>query len=360
LPGIGSASARWLPFARPQRRPRSRSSLSRQWIGGVVVPESIGNPWMWGTFFGIVVGLLAVDLFALGGNRAHRVSIREAAGWSLAWLVVALAFGAGLWWWLGRTAGPEVADAQAVAFLAGYLIEKSLAVDNVFVWLMLFGYFAIPADLQRRVLLYGVLGAIAMRTAMILGGAWLIARFDWILYVFGAFLLATGVKMWVFAGKEPDLARNPVLRWMRGHLRITEGLRGERFVVRENGLLFATPLLLVLVLVEITDVIFAVDSVPAIFAVTTDPFIVLTSNVFAILGLRAMYFLLAGVAERFALLKYGLALVLAFVGAKMLLLDVWKIPVALSLGVVATIIAGSVALSLWRTRKASGEPPMLE
>jgi tellurite resistance protein TerC len=189
---------------------------------------------------------------------------------------------------------------------------------------------------------------------MILAGAWLIARFDWILYVFGAFLLITGVKMWFFADQEPDLARNPVLKWMRGHLRFTEGLREEKFFVVENGLRYATPLFLVLVLVEITDVIFAVDSVPAIFAITTDPFIVLTSNVFAILGLRALYFLLADVASRFTLLKYGLALVLVFIGAKMLLLDVWKIPVALSLGVVAAIIAASVAMSLWRTRRLAG------
>jgi tellurite resistance protein TerC len=312
---------------------------------------------MWAGFFGIVIALLLVDLYALGGNRAHRVSGKEAAGWSLVWLLVALAFNAALWLWLDGTAGREVANDKAVEFLTGYLIEKALAVDNVFVWLMLFSYFAIPAEYQRRVLLYGVLGAIVMRTVMILAGAWLIARFDWILYLFGAFLLVTGVKMWFFAGNEPDLARNPILKWMRGHLRITETLHAERFFVVEKGIRYATPLFLVLVLVEITDLIFAVDSVPAIFAITTDPFIVLTSNVFAILGLRALYFLLADVANRFTLLKYGLALVLVFIGAKMLLLDVWKIPVAVSLGVVALIIGAAVALSLWRTRAAAGSAP---
>ncbi|MBL8485836.1 MAG: TerC/Alx family metal homeostasis membrane protein, partial [Rhodocyclaceae bacterium] len=239
----------------------------------------------------------------------------------------------------------------------GYLIEKSLAVDNVFVWLMLFGFFAVPPELQKRVLIFGVLGAIVMRTGMIFAGTWLIAQFHWVLYVFGAFLLFTGVKMWWFADEKPDLAANPVILWMRRHMKVTDALHGERFFVRreEGGRLvrYATPLFLVLVLVEISDVIFAVDSIPAIFAVTTDPFIVLTSNVFAILGLRAMYFLLAGMADRFSLLKYGLALVLVFIGTKMLLIDLVKIPVAASLGVVAAIIGTSVVLSL---RRRGAEP----
>ncbi len=316
--------------------------------------ESIGTWWMWTGFFAVVVLMLAIDLFAVGGGRQHRVSLREAAAWSGVWVGAALLFAAGLWWYLDGESGRAIANERTLEFVTGYLIEKSLAVDNVFVWLMLFAYFAVPPELQKRVLVYGVLGAIVMRTAMIFGGAWLIAQFHWVLYVFGAFLVITGVKMWWFAGEEPDLARNPVVRWMRRHLRVSDGFHGERFFVRldQGGrmLLHATPLFLVLVLVELTDLVFAVDSIPAIFAITTDPFIVLTSNVFAILGLRAMYFLLADMAARFTLLKYGLALVLVFVGTKMLLIDIVKIPVALSLAVVAAIIGGAVLLSLRRSR----------
>ncbi len=315
--------------------------------------ESVGTTSMWVTFTVVVLVMLAVDLFMVGGGREHRVSVKEAATWSVVWVVLSLAFAGGLWWYLDGTVGREVANAKSVEFITGYLIEKSLAVDNVFVWLMLFSFFAVPLDLQKRVLLFGVLGAIVLRTVMIFAGVWLIAKFHWLLYVFGAFLLVTGIKMWLFADHAPDLANNPLLKWMRGHMKITDGLEGERFfVMREEGgkwVRYATPMFLVLVLVEASDVIFAVDSIPAIFAITTDPFIVLTSNVFAILGLRAMYFLLADMASRFTLLKYGLALVLMFIGVKMLLLEVYKIPVAVSLGVVAVIIAVSVVLSLRRT-----------
>lgn len=315
--------------------------------------ESVGTTSMWVTFTVVVLVMLAVDLFMVGGGREHRVSVKEAATWSVVWVVLSLAFAGGLWWYLDGTVGREVANAKSVEFITGYLIEKSLAVDNVFVWLMLFSFFAVPLELQKRVLLFGVLGAIVLRTVMIFAGVWLIAKFHWLLYVFGAFLLVTGIKMWLFADHAPDLANNPLLKWMRGHMKITDGLEGERFfVMREEGgkwVRYATPMFLVLVLVEATDVIFAVDSIPAIFAITTDPFIVLTSNVFAILGLRAMYFLLADMASRFTLLKYGLALVLMFIGVKMLLLEVYKIPVAVSLGVVAMIIAVSVVLSLRRS-----------
>ena len=224
--------------------------------------------------------------------------------------------------------------------------------DNVFVWLMLFGYFAVPAELQRRVLLYGVLGAILMRTGMIFGGSWLISQFHWVLYLFGAFLVLTGGKMLWMADKEPDLANNPLLKWLRRHLKVTEHLEDEKFFVIKQGVRYATPLFLVLILVEISDVIFAVDSIPAIFAITTDPFIVLTSNIFAIMGLRAMYFLLADFADRFVLLKYGLALILLFIGTKMLLIDIYKIPIAVSLGVVAVILIGSMLLSLRYSRKS--------
>ena len=312
--------------------------------------ETIGVWWMWAGFFALVLVMLAVDLFAVGGGREHRVTLREAATWSAVWVGVAFAFAGALWWYLAGTAGRAVADETTLEFVTGYLIEKSLAVDNVFVWLMLFSFFAVPPALQKRVLIYGVLGAIVMRTAMIFAGSWLITQFHWLLYVFGAFLLVTGVKMWWAAGEKPDLENNRVVRWLRSHVPITPTFHGERFFVKveEGGRLvrYATPLFIVLVLVEATDLIFAVDSIPAIFAITTDPFIVLTSNVFAILGLRAMYFLLADVADRFSLLKYGLAVVLVFVGAKMILIDLVKIPVGLSLAIVATVIGTSVLLSL--------------
>ena len=314
--------------------------------------ETIGSTWMWIGFVIIVLIMLAIDLFVVGGGKEHRVSMREAAAWSAVWVSVAFAFAGVLWWHLEGTAGRAVANETTLEFITGYLIEKSLAVDNVFVWLMLFSFFAIPLELQKRVLIYGVIGAIVTRTIMIFAGVWLIAKFHWLLYVFGAFLLITGVKMWWFAEQKADLANNPVVKWIRGHLNVTDDLHGERFFVmkEQSGkwVRYATPLFLVLVLVEITDLIFAVDSIPAIFGITTDPFIVLTSNVFAILGLRAMYFLLADMADRFSLLKYGLALVLMFVGVKMMLIDVFKIPVLISLGIVASIIAISVILSLRR------------
>jgi tellurite resistance protein TerC len=310
------------------------------------MPDSIGTPGLYASFTVLVLALLAVDFFMLKKEGAHTVGTREAAGWSMVWVTIALAFGALFWWYLDGVAGPDVARARALEYFTGYLIEKSLAVDNVFVWITLFQYFAVPAVLQKRVLLYGVLGAIVMRAILIWLGALLLAHFHWILYLFGLLLLATGVKMLLFAGHEPELANNPVLRWMRAHLRITEHYHGERFFVALQGLRHATPLFLVLVLVEVTDLVLAVDSIPAIFAVTGDPFIVFTSNIFAILGLRAMYFLLADMAQRFHLLKYGLAGILIFIGAKMLLLEVYKIPVGAALGVVGLILVVAVVASL--------------
>ena len=312
--------------------------------------ETIGTWWMWCGFFIIVLSMLAIDLLVVGGSKQHRVSLREAATWSGIWVGVSLMFAGALWWYLDSTAGRELANQKALEYITGYLIEKSLAIDNVFVWLMLFSFFAVPLELQKRVLILGVLGAIVMRTVMIFAGVWLITQFHWLLYVFGAFLLITGIKMWWFADENPDLANNPAIKWIRRHMKVTDQLDGERFFIMkdEAGKLvrYMTPLFLVLILVEITDLIFAVDSIPAIFAITTDPFIVLTSNIFAILGLRAMYFLLADMADRFSLLKYGLAMVLMFIGIKMLLIDLFKIPVAVSLGVVAAIIATSIILSL--------------
>ena len=278
--------------------------------------NTVGTPLLWGGFAVVVAIMLAIDLLLQGRRGAHAMTMKQAAAWSL-------------------------------VFLTGYLIEKSLAVDNVFVWLMLFSYFSVPAALQRRVLVYGVLGAIVLRTIMIFTGSWLISQFDWILYIFGAFLLFTGVKMALAHEDESGIGDKPLVRWLRGHLRMTDTIDNEHFFVRKNGLLYATPLMLVLILVELSDVIFAVDSIPAIFAVTTDPFIVLTSNLFAILGLRAMYFLLAGVAERFSMLKYGLAVILVFIGIKMLIVDFYHIPIAVSLGVVFGILVMTFIINAW-------------
>ncbi|HGY7727999.1 TPA: TerC family membrane protein Alx [Escherichia coli] len=320
--------------------------------------NTVGTPLLWGGFAVVVVIMLAIDLLLQGRRGAHAMTMKQAAAWSLVWVTLSLLFNAAFWWYLAQTQGREVADPQALAFLTGYLIEKSLAVDNVFVWLMLFSYFSVPAALQRRVLVYGVLGAIVLRTIMIFTGSWLISQFDWILYIFGAFLLFTGVKMALAHEDESGIGDKPLVRWLRGHLRMTDTIDNEHFFVRKNGLLYATPLMLVLILVELSDVIFAVDSIPAIFAVTTDPFIVLTSNLFAILGLRAMYFLLAGVAERFSMLKYGLAVILVFIGIKMLIVDFYHIPIAVSLGVVFGILVMTFIINAWvnyRHDKQRGE-----
>ncbi len=309
----------------------------------------IGEPWMWGTFIVFVLVMLALDLFVFGGRKAHRVSVKEAAAWSLVWVALALAFAGLLWWYLKGMAGVEVAEQKSLEFLTGYVIEKSLSVDNVFVFLLIFSAFAVPPEYQRRVLLYGVLGAIVMRAAMILAGAWVVREFSWVLYLFGAFLLVTGIRMLVAVDEKPDLEKNPVLRFARRHLRITDGFRGERFTVREGGVLFVTPLFLALLMVELSDLVFAVDSIPAIFAITSDPFIVFTSNIFAIMGLRALYFLLADVADRFHLLKYGLAMVLSFVGVKMLIAPWYHLPPAVSLAIILTTLAVSVVASLMAT-----------
>ncbi|MBP6654467.1 MAG: TerC family protein [Propionivibrio sp.] len=306
---------------------------------------------MWAGFIAFVIAMLALDLFVFGGKKAHRVAVKEALAWVIAWVCLALAFAGLLWWYLNDTQGAVVAQRKTLEFLAGYLIEQSLSIDNMFVFVMIFGYFAVPPELQRRVLLYGVLGAVVMRASMILAGVWLVSQFAWILYVFGAFLVFTGIKMLVFAESEPDLEQNPLLRWLRGHLRITNDFKGELFFVRQNGVLWATPMFLVLLLIEASDVIFAVDSIPAIFAVTTDPFIVFTSNIFAIMGLRAMYFLLADMADRFHLLKYGLAIVLVFIGGKMLAVPWFHIPIQWSLSIVGCIILISVVLSLALSKK---------
>ncbi len=313
---------------------------------------SIGSPLLWGGFLAFVLVMLALDLFVFGGDKAHKVSIKEAATWSLVWFLLAIAFNGLLWWHLKGTMGPEIAEQKSLEFLTGYLIEKSLSVDNVFVFLLIFTAFQVPPEYQRRVLIYGVLGAIVMRIIMIALGSWVVQEFKWILYLFGLFLLITGIKMLFTDDEDPDLEQNPVLKFARKHLRVTTENHGEKFVVYKDGIRYFTPLFLVLILVEVSDLIFAVDSIPAIFSVTTDPFIVATSNIFAILGLRALYFLLADMADRFHLLKYGLALVLAFIGTKMLIMPWFHMPIAISLSVVAGLIGLSVVASLWVTRKA--------
>jgi tellurite resistance protein TerC len=308
------------------------------------MPESavVIQTWHWIAFNAMVLFVLALDLFVLHRN-AHEVRMKEALGFSAFWIALALAFNGFVWWWLGPDKGLE--------FATGYLIEKSLSVDNIFVFVMLFTVFGVPAMYQHRVLFWGILGALVMRFVLILAGAALLQRFHWVIYVFGGFLLLTGVKMLLVRNEEQHPEKNPLFQWLKRKLPLVDQYHGQAFSVRVDGKLFFTPLFLVLVLVEFTDLVFAVDSIPAIFAITTDPFIVYTSNVFAILGLRSLYFALAGLVHKFRYLKAGLALVLLFVGAKMLLLDVYKIPVGASLAVVAGILSVAVLASLFTTPK---------
>ncbi|MBL8331076.1 MAG: TerC family protein [Rubrivivax sp.] len=308
--------------------------------------DTIAPLWLWTVFIAIVIAALFVDFVVLKKQGAHEVGVKEALNWSLVWVALSFAFNGLFWWAIQQDHGTAMANVKAMEFLTGYLIEKSLAVDNIFVFLMIFTYFAVPPAFQKRVLMIGIIGAILLRTVMILFGAWLIQQFHWILYVFGAFLVITGIKMWWAAGQEPDLESNPGLKLLRRIMPVSKNFDGEKFFTIENGKRIATPLLMVVALVGITDVIFAVDSIPAIFAITMDPFIVLTSNVFAILGLRAMYFLLAAVAAKFHLLSYGLSLILVFIGTKMMLIDVFKIPVGVSLLVVVSILAITMIASV--------------
>jgi tellurite resistance protein TerC len=293
--------------------------------------------YLWFAVAGGIALALALDLFVLHRD-AHEVSMREAALTSAAWIAVGVAFGIGVWWFAGADRAGE--------YFAGYLIEKSLSVDNVFVFALLFSYFAVPAKYQHRVLFWGVVGALILRAGFIAAGAALLEQFHWVIYVFGGLLLVTGIKMLRSSGHSVDPGRNPVLRLLRRRVAMTDEYHGQRFFVRQGVRWVATPMLAVLVAIETTDVVFAVDSIPAIFAVTDEPFLVFTSNAFAILGLRALYFLLAGMMGRFVYLKTGLAAILLFVGAKMLLTEVWKVPIALSLLVIASILAVAVVASL--------------
>jgi tellurite resistance protein TerC len=317
---------------------------------------TIASPILWGAFALLVLAALLADLWLMRHGGPHKVTFREAAWWSAGWVGLALAFNAGLGLWVAHTAGAEAGTRIALEFLTGYLVEKALAVDNIFVFLTLFTYFAVPDALRQRVLVVGVLAAIALRAVLILAGALLLAKFHWVLYLFGAFLLLTGAKMLMVAGEAPDLNDNRLLKWLRAHLRVTKGYDGQKFSIIHQGRRWFTPLFLVAALVGVTDVIFALDSIPAIFAITRDPFVVLTSNVFAVLGLRALYFLLEGLVDRFHKLSYGLAVVLMFVGAKMLLADVVHVPVWASLLAILGTIGASIAWSLAAPAPAKDEP----
>ena len=314
--------------------------------------ETIGTLWLYLAFFGLVAAMLIIDFLGFRNSQGQEVKVKTAACWSIAWVSVAALFGGGLWLYLQQTAGVAIANTKVMEYFAGYLLEKSLAVDNVFVWLMIFAAFAIPPALQRKLLLYGVLGAIVLRTVFIFIGAWFVQEFSWVLYIFGAFLVYTGFK---FLKGQDDEEKNiedmAILKWLRKHLRITPQMQGDKFFVRQNGMLWATPLFLVLILVEASDVIFAVDSIPAIFAVTTDPFIVLTANLMAILGLRAMFFLLSGAASKMHYLPYGLGLILLFIGFKMLMLDVFHMPIWISLGFIVITLGITAWLSIRHSKK---------
>ena len=300
--------------------------------------------WMWIGFNLFVLVLLALDLGLLH-RKDKQVGVREALLLSLGYFVLALIFGAGVFHFLGRSAGVE--------FFTGYLLEKSLSVDNIFVFVLIFSHFSVPAQYQHRVLFWGILGALVLRATLILTGATIIEAFHWVIYIFGAFLIFTGAKMLATINQKPDMAGNRLVRLIRRHFRVTEDYEGHSFFVRRNGLLYLTPLMVVLILVEVTDVVFALDSIPAIFAITTDPFIVYTSNVFAILGLRALYFALVGIIHRFHYLKYGLSLVLMVVGAKMLINAAFGkvIPTEAALLVTALLIGGSMLVSMVKTRR---------
>ncbi len=314
--------------------------------------HSVGTPLAWIGFIVFVLVMLLLDL-GVFHKKAHEIGTREALGWSGLWIGLALLFNAGIYLWLGAQ--------PALEFLTGYLIEKALSVDNLFVILVLFSYFAVPKNLQHRVLFWGILGALVMRAFFIVAGAALIARFHFIMYVFGAFLVFTGGKLMLQSDDAVDPERNLVLRLARKVIPAVSTYRGGAFFVREGGRLLATPLFIVVLVVEATDIVFAVDSIPAIFAITLDPFIVFTSNIFAILGLRALFFLLAGMIGRFRFLKYGLGLVLVFVGIKMLIIDYFKVPIGISLGVVGGLIGLSGVISALfpekKTEQVASPPP---
>ena len=312
--------------------------------------------WLWIGFNLFVLVMLALDL-GVFHRKAHAVSGKEALIWSIVWISLSLVFNAVIYffWDQMRPESTYTNREAALAFLTGYLIEKSLSVDNIFVFILIFSFFAVPAAYQHRVLFWGILGALVMRGVLIAIGAALLKEFHWIIYVFGAFLIFTGIRMALHREEEIHPEQNPVVRFFRRFIPVTEDFEKDKFFLRRAGKLMATPLFLILLIVESTDLVFAVDSIPAIFAVTPDPFIVYTSNVFAILGLRALYFLLADVVDKFQYLRVGLSFVLTFIGVKMVITDLYHIPVGTSLAVVAGILAVAVLASLWKARNSSGE-----
>ncbi|QSQ26585.1 TerC family protein [Pyxidicoccus parkwayensis] len=305
--------------------------------------ESVGSPALWGGFIAFVIAMLALDL-GVFHRKAHVVKFKEALGWSAVWISLALLFNAGVWWKFGAEPGMQ--------FLTGYLIEKSLSVDNIFVFVVIFSAMRIPALYQHRVLFWGILSALVLRAIMIFAGVAMLERFHWLIYVFGAFLIVTGVKLFLQRNKEDHPEDGWLMKFARRTIPSTSTFHGHHFFAKENARWLATPLFMALMLVEASDVLFALDSIPAIFAVTRDPFIVFTSNIFAILGLRSMFFLLAGAVEKFSYLKVGLSAVLVFVGAKMAAVDFVKIPPALSLGIIATLLGASIVASLVKNRNA--------
>jgi len=310
-----------------------------------------GTIWLWIGFNVFVLLMLALDL-GVFHRHSHAVSTKEAAVWSVIWISLAMLFNAAIYffWDVIAPASTYTNSEASLAFFTGYLIEKSLSVDNIFVFVLIFTYFAVPAVYQHRVLFWGILGALLMRGALIVVGATLLKEFHWVIYLFGGFLIFTGIKMALHRNEEVHPENNPLIKLLKRIMPVTENYEEDKFFIRRAGKLMATPLFLVLLMVESTDLIFAVDSIPAIFAVTNEPFLVYTSNVFAILGLRSLYFLLANVIDKFQYLKIGLAFVLTFVGIKMVLVDLYKIPVGISLGVIASILAISVLASLWKAR----------
>lgn len=308
---------------------------------------NIDSPFAWVALIVFVTAALGADFMMLRQQGSRVIGFKDALRWSLIWIALALAFCAGLWFAIDITDGRALADLKAGEFLTGYIIEKSLSVDNLFVFLMLFTAFKVPLAQQKKALMIGIIAAIVLRIILILVGAWLISRFSWIMYLFGLFLLYTGVKMVISDEGEPDLQDNKLLKWMNKHLTVAHEYHGSALSFLKDGKRIFTPLFLVVAVIGVTDVMFAVDSIPAIFAVTTDPFIVMSSNIFAVLGLRALYFMLAGMAERFHLLKFGLAAILAFIGVKMLIMDFYHIPVGASLTVVLTFLLVAMAASLY-------------
>ena len=316
--------------------------------------NSVGTPLFYGVFIAIVIVMIAIDMLTLKKEGMHRVSTKEALLWTSVWIAVSLGFAGWLYFELAHNpaVGSDVAVDSVMDFLTGYVLEKSLSVDNIFVFVLIFSYFKIPAEYQHRVLLFGVLGAIVLRAIMVALGAVLVSRFEWVLYLFGVFLLYSGIKLMLpEKAEDKGLSDNPLVSWLNRHMRVSEQLNREKFFTIENGQRMATPLLLTLLVIELSDVVFAVDSIPAVFAVTTDPFIVFTSNIFAVLGLRAMYFLLANVVEKFIYLKYGLAVVLTFIGGKMLVAKWWHIPSFASLAVVFSALLIAIIASWLKTRQ---------